>query len=105
MSAEDRQLHEEARRAFDDAFADLEPRAQAWLLCVMPRGGNAEGMHWALSMARKSEDRLVKLTYLLFHTSGMGDPMLDAAKRGTDSVLRRMAEIIQLDQSRQMNQR
>jgi tetratricopeptide (TPR) repeat protein len=106
MPPETRTLHENARRAFDDAFAGLDPLAQAWLLCVMPAGGtHAEGMLWVLSMARKSEDRLVKLTYLLFHTSGPGDPMLDAAKRGTDPVLRRIAEIVQLDLTRAVNQR
>jgi tetratricopeptide (TPR) repeat protein len=105
MAPEVRALHENARRAFDDAFAQIDPVSHAWLLCVMPRGAaNAEGMQWALSMARKSEDRLVKLAYLLFHATGEADPMLDAAKRGADPVLRRMAEIIQLDHARSMRQ-
>ena len=106
FSDEDRALVEQARRAFDDAFDKIEPHAQAWLMSVMPRGqgDRVEGLQWVMSMARKSEHRLVQMAYLLFHNQGPMDPMLDAARRGQDPALRRLAEIVQADALRALRQ-
>jgi hypothetical protein len=106
FSDDDRALIERARRSFDDAFDKLEPAAQAWIMSVMPRGQGerVEGLQWVLSMARKSPDRLVQMAYLLFHSQGPFDPMLDAARRSDDAALKRLSEIIQSDAQRAAKQ-
>src|SRR5690606_35037563 len=69
MSDANRQLLEAARAAFADAFSRLDAYSQAWLLSVMPRGsaGQQQGLQPVLSMTMKSENRYVKMCYLLFH--------------------------------------
>jgi hypothetical protein len=79
----------EARDVLSETFAKQDPIEQAWLLGVMPEGLLPEQVQ---SVAQRSEDRLVKLTYLLTQVTGPGDPMLDAAIRSEDEPLRRLAE-------------
>jgi hypothetical protein len=94
---EERALIQSTRTAFDEAFAKLDGRAQAWLLGAMPAGfgPRLEGMQNVLNMARKSDHRLVRMAYLLYHAAGPNDPMFDAAIRGDDADVRRLAEVVQ----------
>jgi tetratricopeptide (TPR) repeat protein len=99
---EERQVIEAARTAFEEAYSRLDGASQAWLLAVMPAetGPGVEGLQKTLSIAKKSDHRLVKLAYLLFQSTGATDPMIDAARRGEDATLRRLAEIILADAER-----
>jgi hypothetical protein len=90
-AAADRQKHEAGRNAVLTAFSKLDGVSQAWLLALTPRGMAPDPL---LTMVRKSEDRWVKLSYLTFHLTGEDDPMLDAAQRGADAGVRRLAELI-----------
>ena len=92
----------EARVALAETFAKLDAASQAWLVIVMARGmGPAiEGIQPTLTIAKKSQDRLVQLTYLLAYTMGPNDPMLDAARRNDDPSLRRQAELMHADLER-----
>lgn len=97
LAPEDAAMLESARNALQEAFAKLDGLSQAWLLAVMARG---PGFDHVLAMAQKTEHRLVRLAYLLYHIKDLADPMLDAAKRGDDPILRRLAELIELDANR-----
>lgn len=96
---QDPKLLDAARAAFEDTYQKLDPVSQAWLLSVMPvnQPGASEGMQATLAMARKSENRLVRIAYLLYHAVGANDVMFDAAKRGDDPAVRQLAEIVQRD--------
>lgn len=97
VSAEMQELLIAARIAFEEAFSRLDGPSQAWILSVMPRGPQARQLAMVIAMARQSEHRLVKLAYLIYHLEGPSDPMLDAAKRGDDATLRRIAELIEAE--------
>ncbi|MCZ6835015.1 MAG: hypothetical protein O7G85_04505 [Planctomycetota bacterium] len=88
---EDTSLIDEARAAALAAYSRLQPDQQAWMLAVMPRSEVFEPL---LNAARKSDQHLVKLAYLLFQVTGPDDPMLDAAMRGDDETTRIIAEMI-----------
>jgi hypothetical protein len=45
-------------------------------------------------MAQKDDDRYVRLIYLLYCLEGPDDPMIDAAIRGDDPIVRQIAEMI-----------
>ena len=47
------------------------------------------------ALAQKSEDRLVRMVYLLYCMTDLDDPMIDAAKRGDDADIRLVAETIE----------
>lgn len=99
---EERRLVETARAAMAEAFAKLDAPSQAWLLCTMARG---EGMAQVVTAARRSNDRLVQIAYLLYWVEGWKDPMLDAAKRKSDdAALSRLASIVQADAKREAEQ-
>ena len=97
VSAEMQELLTAARIAFEEAFSRLDGPSQAWILSVMPRRPQAQQLATVIAMARQSEHRLVKLAYLIYHLEGPSDPMLDAAKRGDDATLRRIAELIETE--------
>lgn len=99
VEPEQQQLISDARQALAEGFARLDPIAQAFVMATLPQGeGNAiEGIQPILTIAQKSTDRLVQLAYLLFFSSGATDPMIDAALRGDDPVLRRLAELIKIN--------
>ena len=80
---------EKARAAMPAAFGRLDATRQAWTLAVMSHPAPIEGI---LDMARKSDSRLVRMVCLMLHRSGPNDPMLDAARRGDDPVLRDLAD-------------
>lgn len=85
------QLLDQATALVLSAFPALDPIERAWVLSVMPQHQAFEPI---FNMARKSTNRLVKIAYLLFQNTGAGDPMLDAAMRGDDEVIRTLAEMI-----------
>ena len=45
-------------------------------------------------MAQKDEDRHVRLMYLLYCLTGPDDPMIDAARRGSDPDVRAVADVM-----------
>ena len=90
LAVEDQELLRDTIAALSEAYAELEPVGQAWMLATMLTGDNTEAI---LAMARKSEDRLVKMSYLLNCLTGPDDPMLDAARRDTDPDVSELAEI------------
>ena len=87
-----RQQMTAAAAALVEAYPKLDAASQAWLVAVMRRTEELEPL---LAMARKSEDRLVRIAYLLYGLTGLDDPMLDAAKRGSDPDVRRVAELME----------
>ena len=46
------------------------------------------------AMARKDDDKIVRISYLLYCLAGADDPMIDAARRGDDDDVRRVAEMM-----------
>ena len=95
---EDVRLVADAGPAVAEAFAQLDGVSQAWLLGVLPVG---EAMEPILVMARKSQEKLVRISYLLYRLSGLDDPMLAAAKRGTDDEVRVIADVVETALKRQ----
>ncbi|NNF42996.1 MAG: hypothetical protein HKO59_05265 [Phycisphaerales bacterium] len=75
---------ERARAALDASYLKLDPVAQAWLLGALPRGQTRPAIREA---ALASENRLVRLMYLLFQLEGPQDPMLATALDSGDPVL------------------
>jgi hypothetical protein len=88
----DPQLAEDATSAVVEAYPKENAAARAWLLSVMPRG--APALAPVYTMAQKDEDRHVRLMYLLNCLTGPDDPMIDAARRGSDPDIRAVAEIM-----------
>jgi hypothetical protein len=91
LPVERARMLESALAALPDAFARLDDASQAWFLTLTPQRLEKSAL---LAMARKSDSRLVKIVYLLYHLSGPDDPMIDAALRGEDETLRRLASTI-----------
>jgi len=80
-----------AKTSLVEAFARLDPVVQAWLITVMtPRHPSLEGV---LQTARRSENRNVQLAYLMYH-AGPDDPMIDAAQRGDDPVVKQAGALL-----------
>ncbi len=90
LSAEDRVLLDDVLSAVIEAYPDLDPVSQAWLIGVMAQGPTSQAIR---SMARKSDNRLVKISYLFHCVDGVDDPMLDAARRDEDPVVRELADL------------
>jgi hypothetical protein len=88
-----RQLEDDATAVIAEAYAKLDPVSRAWLLAVMPRLSPPLAPVYA--MAQKDEDKHVRLMYLLYCLTGPDDPMIDAAKRGSDHDIRAVAELMQ----------
>jgi DNA-binding SARP family transcriptional activator len=87
---------EHAIATVNESFAHLDPISQAWLTIMTPPVPVFDPL---LAVVRKSDDRLVKIAYLLAQ-SVAGDPMVDAARRSEDPVIRRLGEIIVLERQR-----
>ena len=92
VNAEVVQLVNDSAQALVEGFATLDPISQAWLLAVVPPIGLMEPM---MAVARKSPDKYVQMTYLLYHVSDLSDPMIDAAKRNDDPDVRAAADLIE----------
>ncbi len=86
------QLVRESVDALVEGFAKIDSISQAWLLTVLPPIGLMESM---MVMARKSPDKYVRISYLLYHVTDRSDPMLDAARRSDDPDLRFAADIVE----------
>jgi hypothetical protein len=91
VSPERAQLLQTATSLLPGAFARLDPVSQAWVLSVTPLTVTHESIR---SMAQKSDSRLVQLAYLLFQVADAKDPMLDAARRGEDPVVKMLGESV-----------
>jgi hypothetical protein len=87
----DRQLEEDAATAIAEAYAKLDPASRAWLLAVMPR--LSPTLIPVYTMAQTDEDKHVQLMYLLYCLTGLDDPMIDAARRGSDPDVRALADV------------
>jgi tetratricopeptide (TPR) repeat protein len=85
-----RQVIRDALAALVEVFPRLDGVSQAWLLVTMPQSQNLEPI---IAMARRTQNRHVHLAYIVFHATGTEDPMFDAAMRGGDATLRRLAEL------------
>jgi tetratricopeptide (TPR) repeat protein len=83
------QLMADAERAYIDGVRELDGVSLAWLLGVTPRENLLEEVR---VLATESPDRLVQMSYLLYHLTGADDPMLDSAARSDDDVIRRLAK-------------
>ena len=97
VSADLVQLVGESVQALAEGYAKLDPISQAWLLGVVPRINVIQPM---LAMARKSDDKYVQISYLLFHVEDPADPMLDAGKRSDDPDVKYAAEFLELAMKR-----
>ena len=86
------QLVRESVQALSEVFAKIDSISQAWLLTVLPPIGLMEPMK---AMARKSPDKYVQISYLLYHVTDSSDPMLDAAKRSDDPDIRSAADVVE----------
>ncbi len=86
------QLVRDSAQALAEGYAKLDPISQAWLLGVVPRINVIEPV---LAMARKSADKYVQISYLLFHVVDPADPMLDAAKRSDDPDVKYAGEFLE----------
>lgn len=84
-------LRAEARAVIPTAYARLDPVDQAWALGMLPVDPL---LNPVLAMARRSDDRLVRIAYLLFRLEGADDPMLDAARRSGDPDLALLAQVM-----------
>ncbi|MHC4767255.1 MAG: hypothetical protein ACYTEI_00930, partial [Planctomycetota bacterium] len=87
----DRQLEEDAATAIAEAYAKVDAASRAWLLSVMPPPPSLMPVH---TMAQTDEDRHVQLIYLLYCLTGPDDPMIDAARRGSDPEVRAVADVM-----------
>ena len=86
------QLLRDSAQALVEGFAKIDPISQAWLLAVIPRISLMEPM---LAIARKSPDKYVQISYLLYQVADLSDPMLDAAKRSDDPDVRTAADVLE----------
>lgn len=73
------------------SFAKLDPVSRAWLLGVMPRSPRFEALR---VMARRDEDPLVRIAYLLYALDGPGDPALAASVRSNDPDVKAVADLM-----------
>ena len=86
-----RRLLLDSLTAVIEAFDRLDPTGQAWLIGTLVRGPATEPI---FAKARSSDDRAVKLAYISHCLTGPDDPMLAAARRDEDPVVRRTAELL-----------
>ena len=78
-----------ARDQIVRTFVQLDGPRMAWVLSTFPPGGLLEQIRL---VAQRSDDRLVKMVYLMFHLTGPSDPLLDIARGSDDPHIRRLAE-------------
>ena len=88
----DRQLEEDAAAAIAEAYAKVDTTSRAWLLAVMPR--RSPTLVPVYTMAQTDENKHVRLMYLLYCLTGSDDPMIDAARRGSDPDVRALADVM-----------
>jgi hypothetical protein len=88
----DRELEEDAATAIAEAYAKVDAPSRAWLLAVMPR--LSPTLIPVYTMAQTDENKHVRLMYLLYCLTSPDDPMIDAARRGSDPDIRALAEVM-----------
>jgi len=95
-------LLSDSKPRMTEAYAKLDGLSQAWMLGVMPaapaltrtstRWERVRGLLPQIrAMAQKSDNRLVRIVYLMFHLTGPEDPMLAAAMRSDDPHIQLIA--------------
>jgi hypothetical protein len=88
----DRQLEDGAAAAVAEAYAKVDSVSRAWLLASLPPQSSA--LAPVYTMAQQDDDRHVRLMYLLYCLTGPDDPMIDAARRGSDPDVRAVADMM-----------
>ena len=81
----------DAFEALTEGFSKLDPISQAWLLTTFPK---VEALQPIISMAQKSTNKHVQISYLLYHVISIDDPMIEAAMRNDDKDVRFIAELL-----------
>lgn len=94
-----REKMNEAAAAMADAFPKLTPTEQVWLLCVMPHASSRMPAEYSSTrplqeMALQSENRLVQLAHIWYHTEGPNDPSLEVALQSEHESVVRAAQFI-----------
>jgi tetratricopeptide (TPR) repeat protein len=84
-------LSEEAASAVVEAYTRLDPESQAWLVDRLPGSFIVDPI---AAMARKSEHKVVQISYLLTRLTGRNDPMLGAGLRSEDEDVRAIAQMM-----------
>ncbi len=87
-----RQMASDATEALTEGYGKLDPVARSWVLGVIPRGADIEGVY---AMARQDDNRLVRIAYLLYCLSGPHDPMIAAGKNADDEAVRLVAAMME----------
>ena len=86
------QLVNDSAQALVEGFGTLDSISQAWLLAVVPPIALMDPM---MAVARKSPDKYVQISYLLYHVNDLSDPMIDAGKRSDDPDVRTAADLVE----------
>jgi tetratricopeptide (TPR) repeat protein len=81
-----------AEREFAEAFARLDDVSRAWLLGVL---ADSPRLAAVFEQARASENRWVRLSYMLHRVNSATDPVLLAAKASDDQGLREVATLLE----------
>jgi hypothetical protein len=82
----------DAKQALTEAFEKLDPVSRCWVLGVIPRGAEIEGVY---ALAREDDNRLVRIAYLLYCLQGPLDPMIEAGKNDDDEGVRLVAAMME----------
>jgi hypothetical protein len=88
----DPQLDDDAAAAVAEAYASADSVSRAWLLANLPP--RLLALAPVYTMAQKDENRYVRMMYLLYCLTGPDDPMIDAARRGSDPDVRAVADMM-----------
>ena len=92
IPAEQRQqLLAEAADALIKGYLRLDPTSQAWLLTIIP---SVEALQAIVSMAQKSKNKHIQISYLLYHVENANDPMIDAALGSEHEDVRIIAQLL-----------
>ncbi|MGI9014655.1 MAG: tetratricopeptide repeat protein [Phycisphaerales bacterium] len=84
------QIHR-AADAVAEVFSRFDPYSQAWLVSQTVNHPELGGV---LEMAQSSDNTYVRLAHLVKHAVEPTDPILQAARRSEDELLRRTAELM-----------
>ena len=92
IPAENRQqLLADAAEALIIGYSKLDPISQAWILTAIP---GVDALQSIISMAQKSENKHIRIAYLLYHVNNENDPMIEAAQRSEDEDVKFVANLL-----------
>jgi tetratricopeptide (TPR) repeat protein len=86
-----KELFNSVAAAIPAAYVQLDAYSQAWLVERLPAGFPFDSIS---TMARRSEHKLVQISYLLTRLTGRADPMLAAGLRSEDEDVRAVAKMM-----------